>query len=190
MAAERADAARNRRAILRATEELLAEHGLEYVSMERVAAAAGVGKGTVFHRFTNRAGLMTALIEERMRAHNEAFTAGPPPLGPGAPPRERLTAFFDAVIAVATKNVALMAAFENSAKHRHDNDLYVSWHKHVSGLIAEARPDLDAEVIAHVLLGSLRSELVAHLLKSGESARLADALRSMVDSLLGQLRRT
>jgi hypothetical protein len=42
----------------------------------------------------------------------------------------------------------------------------------------------DGEVIAHILLGSLYSELVVQLLKSGESARLADALRSLIDSLL------
>ena len=40
---ERADAARNRAAILRATEELLAERGAEHVSLDAVAAAAGVG---------------------------------------------------------------------------------------------------------------------------------------------------
>ncbi|MFD6396009.1 zinc-binding alcohol dehydrogenase family protein [Nocardia sp. NPDC060249] len=39
---ERADAARNRRAILDATAALLAEHGAAGVTMDRVAAAAGV----------------------------------------------------------------------------------------------------------------------------------------------------
>ena len=38
---DRADAARNRRAILRATEELLARHRPDEISMEQVAAAAG-----------------------------------------------------------------------------------------------------------------------------------------------------
>jgi AcrR family transcriptional regulator len=32
--------------------------------MEQVAAAAGVGKGTVFHRFGSRMGLMHALMAE------------------------------------------------------------------------------------------------------------------------------
>src|SRR6267154_2367665 len=90
---ERADAARNRRAILSATEELLTHHRPEQISMEQVAAAAGVGKGTVFHRFGNRMGLMLALMYERAHALHDAVTTGPPPLGPGAPPRERLVAF-------------------------------------------------------------------------------------------------
>ena len=57
----RQDAARNRRAILLATEELLSRHRPDEVTIEQVAAAAGVGKGTVFHRFGSRLGLMVAL---------------------------------------------------------------------------------------------------------------------------------
>ena len=45
---ERADAVRNRRAILAATEELLAAHRPQDISIGQVALAAGVGKGTVF----------------------------------------------------------------------------------------------------------------------------------------------
>ncbi|MEV4890978.1 helix-turn-helix domain-containing protein, partial [Nonomuraea sp. NPDC055795] len=79
---ERADAARNRQAVLRATEQLLAEGGGDHVSLDRVAALAGVGKGTVFRRFGNRAGLLQALLEERSRELREAVVTGPPPLGP------------------------------------------------------------------------------------------------------------
>lgn len=43
---ERADALRNRRAILAAIEQLLAEGRPRDISMEQVAATAGVGKGT------------------------------------------------------------------------------------------------------------------------------------------------
>src|SRR5947208_16920328 len=115
---ERADAARNRRAILRATEELLEENDLSQVSMDRVAAAAGVGKGTVFHRFGTREGLMRALVESRVQALSSAVESGPPPLGPGAPPADRLVAFFAAVIELATKNVKVMAAFEQASTDR------------------------------------------------------------------------
>ena len=114
---ERADAVRNRRAILAATEELLATHRPRDVSIEQVAAAAGVGKGTVFHRFGSRMGLMTALMIERAQALTEAVTSGPPPLGPGAPDRERLLAFLDAVIEVVGRNKSLLAelAFSGAA---------------------------------------------------------------------------
>jgi AcrR family transcriptional regulator len=189
---ERADAARNRRAILRAAEALLAEHGPDHVSVERVAAAAGVGKGTVFHRFGNRMGLMRALMEERANALHEAVASGPPPLGPGAPPETRLIAFLEAVVDLTTRNVGLMAANEHaiatqrhSTESRHTSPVYVFWHGHVAGLIAEARPELDAELLGHIVLGSLHTELVMGLLRRGEPERLAVCLRDLATRLLG-----
>jgi AcrR family transcriptional regulator len=54
--------------------------------MDAVAAEAGVGKGTLFRRFGDRAGLAVALLDERERDLQAAVLSGPPPLGPGAPP--------------------------------------------------------------------------------------------------------
>lgn len=189
---ERADAARNRRAILRATEELLRDRRPDEVSVEQVAAAAGVGKGTIFHRFGSRAGLMLALMEERARELSDAIATGPPPLGPEGPPRERLLAFLDAMVALASRNVGLITAHEHAlatrrsaAGPREANPVYRRWHDHVTRLIAQARPDLDAGLVAHLLIGSLHNEPVARLLIGGESERLAAGLRSVATSLLG-----
>ncbi|WP_279582812.1 TetR/AcrR family transcriptional regulator [Fodinicola feengrottensis] len=113
--AERADAARNRAAILRATEELLSNFPPEEVSIDRVAAKAGVGKGTVFRRFGDRYGLMRALMVQRAEALQTAFTSGPPPLGPGAEPTERLLAFLDGTLELITNNLGLIAAHERAA---------------------------------------------------------------------------
>lgn len=182
---ERADAARNRAAILRATERLLVENGPDHVSLERVAQAAGVGKGTVFHRFGSRSGLMRALMEDRVRRLTHAIEHGPPPLGPGAPPTNRLRAFLDAVVDLATRNIALIAAYEDAAKEeRQQGEVYQYWHRHVSTLIEQARPELDAELLAHILLGALHSDLVVHLLRRGETDRLAATLHELVGSLL------
>jgi AcrR family transcriptional regulator len=189
---ERADAARNRRAILAATEELLARHRPEQISMEQVAAAAGVGKGTVFHRFGNRMGLMLALMEERALALHKAVTDGPPPLGPGAPPRERLFAFLDAVVEVIARNKGLLAALGHAASTAHhrgedtkdDHPVYRFWHSHLASLIAAERPDLDAELLAHALLGGFRSEHVLGALAEDGGRRFADALRTLATGLL------
>jgi AcrR family transcriptional regulator len=183
---ERADAARNRAAILLAAERLLTEHNAEHVSIDLVARAAGVGKGTVFHRFGSRSGLMRALIEERVRALDQGIADGPPPLGPGAPAADRLGAFFDALIDLATRNIGLIAAYERAeaAGERHGGTVYQNWHHHVETLIAECRPDLDSELLAHILLGSLHSDLVVHLLRRGETARLTETLHGLVATLL------
>ncbi|HWT21873.1 MAG TPA: helix-turn-helix domain-containing protein, partial [Solirubrobacteraceae bacterium] len=90
---ERADAARNRRRILEAAAALVQERGIACVSMEDVARAAGVGTGTLYRRFGDRAGLALALLEEDTREFQDALISGPPPLGPGASARERLQAF-------------------------------------------------------------------------------------------------
>src|SRR4051812_22992358 len=69
----RADAARNRLRLLEVAAELSAEHGAANVTMEAVAAAAGVGKGTVFRRFGDRAGLMVALLDHHEQQIQAAF---------------------------------------------------------------------------------------------------------------------
>lgn len=189
---ERADAARNRRAILLAAEELLSRYGPEQISMEQVAAAAGVGKGTVFHRFGNRMGLMLALVRERALALDEAVAAGPPPLGPGAPPRDRLLAFLDAMVDVVGRNKGMLAALGHavtttprpSQDQEDAHPVYRFWHGHISALIAEERPDLDAEMLAHILLGALHSDPILRLLERGDAQRLAASLRTMATTLL------
>lgn len=90
---ERADAARNREALLSAASELIQGCSVEGVTMDAVAAKAGVGKGTVFRRFGSREGLMASLLDHAERAWQAAVIGGPAPLGPGAPPMERLLAF-------------------------------------------------------------------------------------------------
>lgn len=190
MVAERADAARNRRAILQATEELLTRFRPEQISMEQVAVTAGVGKGTVFHRFGNRLGLMTALMQERAFALQEAVENGPPPLGPGAPAGERLLAFFDAVVDVVARNKGLLAALGHavSAAPRPDHDdghpLHRAWRAHVQALLAAERPDLDAEAAADLLLGALTSDPVLRMFERGEGKRVSGVLHAMAEALL------
>lgn len=188
---ERADAARNRRAILAATERLLATHRPQDISMEQVAAGAGVGKGTVFHRFGNRAGLMHALMVERAHALGEAVRSGPPPLGEGAPARERLLAFLDAVAEVVARNKSLMAELAytpapagEQAAERDRPPVYAFWHGHISGLIAAQRPDADADLIAHLLLGALHSDPILKELAASGPQRLAATLRFLAGAML------
>ncbi|WP_328807853.1 helix-turn-helix domain-containing protein [Nonomuraea antri] len=82
---ERADAARNRQKIIEVAARMIAEQGAEQLSLDEVARAAGVGVGTVYRRFGDRAGLVYALIDESERRFQAAFLTGPPPLGPGGP---------------------------------------------------------------------------------------------------------
>jgi len=91
--AERADAARNRRLLLAAAREMLAEREADKLTMDALAERAGLGKGTVFRRFRSRAGIFQALLDDDERAFQERVLAGRPPLGPGAPALDRLIAY-------------------------------------------------------------------------------------------------
>ncbi len=91
--AKRADAARNRRHLLATAREMLAEEGPDKLTMDGLAERAGLGKGTVFRRFGTRAGIFAALLDDDERAFQHEVLAGPPPLGPGAAPLDRLIAY-------------------------------------------------------------------------------------------------
>src|SRR5690348_5121309 len=70
----RVDAARNRARILAAAAEVFAERGLD-VTLDDIAAHAGLGVGTVYRRFADREALVDALFNERMTAKLGRFQA-------------------------------------------------------------------------------------------------------------------
>ncbi|SFI71270.1 DNA-binding transcriptional regulator, AcrR family [Amycolatopsis regifaucium] len=159
---ERADAARNRAAILDAAASLFAEHGVDAVSMDQVAAAAGVGKGTLFRRFGDKAGLAASLLDARERVLQEGVLQGPPPLGPGAPPSERLAAFADAYLDYLFKHLPLVRMSETAAPGaRYRIGAYRFWHRHVA-ILLDGTPD--PEHAAHALLAPMAAEHVTALL--------------------------
>ena len=107
---ERRDAARNRRALLDAAAELMGGCGVEALTMDALAARAGVGKGTVFRRFGSREGLMASLLDHREAEWQAGVISGPPPLGPGAPALERLHAFGASRLRLHLDQAALIEA--------------------------------------------------------------------------------
>jgi AcrR family transcriptional regulator len=151
---ERSDAAPNRVRLLEAAARLVAERGAEHVTMHEVAEAAGVGKGTLFRRFGDRDGLLLALLGEAEADFHEAYTSGPPPLGPGAPARDRLTAFGCALIERVAADADLGAALGRQVVHerRYDSETGRSFHQHVSTLLRETGVDTDHDMLAHALL--------------------------------------
>jgi len=86
--ANRADARRNAEAILDATEQLLAAR--PDVSLEQVAAHAGVSRATLYHHFAGRAALLDALTGRSVREVSAAVQAARPDEGPAAAAMERV----------------------------------------------------------------------------------------------------
>lgn len=160
---ERADAARNRVRLLEAASRLVAEQGAEHVTMEAVAAAASVGKGTVFRRFGDRVGLMRALLDHAEREYQEAFLLGPAPLGPGAPPVQRLEAFGVATVRHLLRYVDLYLEADQCSSRRYTAPARAVRVAHVAALLREAGVTGDVELLTEALLGYLDTALVNHL---------------------------
>lgn len=162
--AERADAARNRQRILEAAERLFSERGVSCTSMEQIACEAGVGKGTLFRRFGSRSSLAIAVLDESERAFQEAFLRGPPPLGPGAPPVERLTAFGEAMLDFLETNLEILLDAESwggAQSYLRPAPHAFHW-LHLRALIEEASPSSDAGYLADVLTAPLSPGVFAH----------------------------
>ena len=151
--AERADAARNRELLLDAAAALVAEVGVAAVTMDAVAARAGVGKGTVFRRFGSRGGLMAALLDHTERAWQAAVLSGPPPLGPGAPPLERLLALGRSRLRTTLQHADLIGAADLQGSHPVGARSFTA--THVRHLLREAGVDGDLPLLAVALLAPL-----------------------------------
>ncbi len=185
-ARERADAARNRSRLLDAAAQLVRELGAQHVTMDAVAAAAKVGKGTLFRRFGDREGLMRALLDHAEEEYQRGFLTGPPPLGPGAPPRERLAAFGRATIRHHLSHLELYLAADTCAERRLLVPAAVLRVTHVAGLLRQAGADGDTDLLAQALNGYLDPVLLHHLhvQRGYPVSRLEDGWSQVVARLL------
>jgi AcrR family transcriptional regulator len=165
--ARRSDAERNRDRVLEVARRILDEGGFGAMTMDALAAGAGVGKGTLYRGFGSRAGLAEALVDEAERRLQADILTGPPPLGPGAPPAERLVAFVAAYAELLEDHVELLIETERGTPGaRLHTGAYAFWHTHLTGLHrAQGRPAPSLD--AHLLLAQLAADLFHHLRSTG-----------------------
>ena len=156
--------------------------------MDAIAAEAGVGKGTLFRRFGDRASLALALLESSERDLQEAFIRGAPPLGPGAPPLERLIAFGRALLEHVCANGDLLLAAQTAGApgRRFGVGAYRAYRAHVAILLSAADAALDVEYTADTLLCSLSAEVVLYHVRVSEMKleRLAAGWEAIVRRLM------
>ncbi|ASO22659.1 AcrR family transcriptional regulator [Actinoalloteichus hoggarensis] len=182
---ERADAVRNRARALEAASLLFAARGVAGVTMDDIAAEAGLGKGTLYRRFGDKGGLANALLDEREREFQERMLSGPPPLGPGADPAERLAAFAEAYLHLVLDNIDLLEMSEtNASGARFRTGAYALWFSHCRILLEDAGAP-DPELRADVLLAALSAEQVRHWSEDQERDRhdIAHGLAALAQSL-------
>jgi AcrR family transcriptional regulator len=162
---ERADAARNRRLLLATAREMLAEQPARQLTMDGLAERAGLGKGTVFRRFGSRAGIFQALLDDDEREFQAQVLGGPPPLGPGAPPLDRLIAYGRARTGFLTgRREIARSALDGRERGPAGAQTTPISRAHIRFLLGELRlPGADLDVLATQLTAALDGPLLLYL---------------------------
>ncbi|WP_081710196.1 TetR/AcrR family transcriptional regulator [Arthrobacter sp. 35W] len=182
----RGDALRNRELLLNAAVDIISREGADALTMDGLAQAAGVGKGTVFRHFGSRSGLMLELLTHSETEFQRGFLSGPPPLGPGAEPAERLKAFGRAAV-----NRFRMVGDLQLAATAGDHSPYAvpAFHllrQHVAMLLRAGGATGDIELLAYTLLGTLTPSALAHHLNDQrlDPERITAHWNFLVDAIL------
>lgn len=181
MPIERADAARNRARVLAAAERLFATRDPRTVTMDDIAKEAGVGRGTLYRRYPDRMSIATALLDEHERALQEQLMSGDPPLGPGAPPAERLTAFYAAMVDLLERHVHLVLGAEEG-EARFATGAYGFWRAHVRALLVDAH--LDPDTLVEPLLAPLAAEVFRFQRRTLTPQQITDGLADIASKVL------
>ncbi|MEV6106448.1 helix-turn-helix domain-containing protein [Streptomyces sp. NPDC051940] len=189
--AERADAARNRKQLLAAARAMMAELGADKVTMDGLAERAGLGKGTVYRRFGTRAGIFHALLDDDEYAFQQRVLTGPPPLGPGAAPVERLIAYGRARTEFLTAHHVIARAALDRNRPVPAGEGVGFTRAHIGMLLRQAHlavPDLGSLTLQ--LTSALEGPLLIFLSLPGpdpapapDTAPLADSWQTLVERL-------
>ncbi len=158
------------------------------VQIRDIAAAAGVGTGTVYRRFGGKAELLQAVIAGEEHELQEAVLRGEPPLGPDAPPAARAVGFLAALAALTERNLGVLLATDAEPPGWIGTGAYAGWRHHLSNLLAEVRTDLvleDRGWYADALLAPLVPETYSLQRRRGTDAeRIAANLKDLAAAVL------
>jgi AcrR family transcriptional regulator len=144
---KRADARRNEQALVDAAATVFVASGVD-APVRDIAAAAGVGMGTIYRHFPTRADLVIAVYRHQVDACAEA---GPALLADSGTPHEALTRWVGLFVDFLITKHGLAAALSDSARfeplHAYFLDRLVPVCAQLLGAAAaagEIRPDMDA----------------------------------------------
>lgn len=110
--ASAAAAAQTAQTVLTSASDLFAQRGFAAVSLDDVAAAAGVTRGAVYHHYRSKSGLFEAVAARLQASVAEAVVAAAETAGdlPGEQLRAGCHAFLDAITAGPAARILLIEA--------------------------------------------------------------------------------
>jgi len=153
------------------------------VTMDAIAAAAGVGKGTLFRAFGSREGLLDALWAAKIAALRDRVESGTPPFEASSAPEGRLVAFLDAILTFKLENRHLIRARELGTgllQSPHYRWMLGEAQSLIEGAMGQTMAT-EALYTAHALLAALHIDLIEEMLASGlslQAIRHAQAARA------------
>jgi AcrR family transcriptional regulator len=190
---ERADAARNRALILATAERLFTKHGVEAVTMDQVARAAGIGPGTLYRRYPNKGALAEGIaVTWTLRLQDQVLTRL---ADTTRSPRSDLSWLLVRLVHYNEENAPLLAALAGSGGGTHQRrsayvgPLYQWAHAVVTLLLRRAvdRGEIvrcDPEFVADALLSSVTIDLfLAQRARGWTVERIADGARWLLGRL-------
>jgi AcrR family transcriptional regulator len=159
--------------MLEAADALFADaHSPGTVTMDAIAEASQVGKGTLFRAFGSREGLLNALWAVKLAKLREGVETGSLPPGPESS-AERAVAFLDALLIFKLKNAHLIRALELGPGLL-QSEHYKWMHGLLQHLIEDAVPRSKATYAVfagHVLLAGLHIDLIEEMIDGGLSLK-------------------
>lgn len=194
-ARERRDAAEHRQQVLLTAARLFAERGVAAVTMDEIARAAGVGKGTLYRRYADKGTLCLALMDACVRHLQEEVSAELARGVATASPLKQLNAFLGRLLAFIEDHAEWLGVISDEAKGQRRGQFYRSplygWmHGVVVDLLERAVAEGEAEVddcvyTADALLAAVDVDL--YLFQRRERGRSAEhvlaGLRCLVEGL-------
>ncbi|MFE2046263.1 TetR/AcrR family transcriptional regulator [Streptomyces sp. NPDC059477] len=140
MGTSRAGHGSSRDRILDAAETLFSTRGYADVTISQVCRESGLPVGSIYHHFTNKFGLLSAVVE---RASVEFFDAMPVPGELPGDPLERLGAYYDGAVDVISDRVRLMRLMYLLRLQEHND-------RQIESLVREANNRVRAELAAAI----------------------------------------
>ncbi|MFO7678425.1 MAG: TetR/AcrR family transcriptional regulator [Chloroflexota bacterium] len=192
---ERKDAAANRKLILETAEALFAKHGTANVCMAEIAQAAGVGKGTLYRRFANKAELCLALMDTQMTVFQNGMLAEFRKMTENSVPKmAQLEYFMDALVYFTDAHSPLLNEVQSAGLLQEGRSTqmphfwqYMTIHGLFQSAIdaGELPAGLDTEYLADAILAPLNADIFRfqRQARGFSLARISEGLRVLITSL-------